>query len=164
VSAGRSTRGSASTTCGVDRDARPGSTITIANRDGDRTAVFAIELRAVSPHGQHRRAYEIHVGPDLFGQLVVAIDFGVIGTRGQRRVHLVADAGEVRTVVRWALRRRLTAPGRIGVPYRVIACYDPECWLELMGLRHTADHLLVTVPARHPPVNHPAALVHQQLR
>ncbi len=58
--------------------------MTIANHDGDRTAVFAIELRAVSPQGQHRRAYEIHVGPDLFGQLVVAIDFGVIGTRGQR--------------------------------------------------------------------------------
>ena len=65
--------------------------MTIANNDGDRTAVFAIELRAVSSQGQHRRAYEIHVGPDLFGQLVVAIDFGVIGTRGQRRVHVVAN-------------------------------------------------------------------------
>jgi hypothetical protein len=43
--------------------------------------VFAIELQAVSPHAQHRRAYEIHVSPDLFGQLVVTIDFGVIGAR-----------------------------------------------------------------------------------
>jgi hypothetical protein len=49
--------------------------------------VFAIELQAVSPQAQHRRAYEIHVGLDLFDQLVVTIDFGVIGTRGQRRVH-----------------------------------------------------------------------------
>jgi hypothetical protein len=134
--------------------------MTIANHDGDRTAVFAIELRAVSPQGQHHRAYEIHVGPDLFGQLVVAIDFGVIGTRGQHRVHLVADANEARAMVRRALRRRLTAPSRIGVPYRVIACYDPECWLARMGLQRTADHLVVAVPARHPPVNRPASAVH----
>jgi hypothetical protein len=133
--------------------------MTSANHDGDRTAVFAIELRAVSPHGRRRRAYEIHVEPDLFGQLVVALDFGVIGTRGQRRVHLVADADEARAVVRRVLCRRLTAPGRIGVPYRVIACYDPECWLALMGLQRTADRLLVTGPARHPPVNPPTAPV-----
>jgi hypothetical protein len=134
--------------------------MTSANYDGDRTAVFAVELRAMSPDSPRRRAYEIHVGPDLFGQLVVAIDFGVIGTRGQRQVHLVADAGEARTVVRRALRRRLTAPGRIGVPYRLVACYDPECWLALMGFQRTADHLLVTVPARHQPAGRPAAPVH----
>jgi hypothetical protein len=47
---------------------------------------------------------EIHVGPDLFGQLVVTINFGVIGTRGQRRVHLVADIVEAQAMVGWALR------------------------------------------------------------
>jgi hypothetical protein len=102
--------------------------------------VFAIELQAVSPHGQHRRAYEIHVGPDLFGQLVVTIDFCVIGARGQRRVHLVADIAEAQVVV----RRRLTAPRRIGVPYRVVACHDPGCWLVMMGFqadrRPLGDH------------------------
>ena len=60
--------------------------------------MFAIELQAVSPHAQHRRAYEIHVGLDLFGQLVVTIEFGVIGTHGQRRVHLVADIAEAQVV------------------------------------------------------------------
>jgi len=89
--------------------------------------VFAIELQAVSPHGQCRRAYEIQVDQDLFSQLVVTIDFGVIGARGQHQVHLVADIAEARAVVRRALRRRLTAPRRIGVPYRVVACHDPEC-------------------------------------
>ena len=87
--------------------------------------MFAIELQAVSPQAQHRRAYEIHVGQDLFGQLVVTIDFGVIGARSQRRVHLVADVAEAQVVVRQALRRRLSAPRRIGVPYQVIACHDP---------------------------------------
>src|SRR3712207_2108235 len=143
----RITRRPATTASGVDHSARSGSTMIIANHDGNRTAVFAIELRAVSPHGQHRRAYEIHVGPDLFGQLVVTLDFGVIGTRGQHRVHVVADADEAQAVVRRALPRRLTAPRRIGVPYRLVACHDPECWLALMGFQRTADRLLVTVPA-----------------
>jgi hypothetical protein len=98
------------------------------------TAVFAIELQAVSPQAQHRRAYEIHVDQDLFSQLVVTIDFGVIGARGQRRMHLVADIAEAQAMVRRALRRRLSAPRRIGVPYRVIACYDAGCWLAMMGL------------------------------
>jgi hypothetical protein len=117
--------------------------------------VFAIELQAVSPHGQRRRAYEIHVGSDLFGQLVVTIDFGVIGTRGQRRVHLVADIAEAQAVVRRALRRRISAPRRIGVPYRVVACHDAGCWLAMMGFQLVDDHLAVTVPALAEPINSP---------
>jgi hypothetical protein len=117
--------------------------------------VFAIELRAVSPQAQHRRAYEIHVGPDLFDQLVVAIDFGAIGARGQRRVHLVADIAEAQAVVRRALRRRLTAPHRIGVPYRVIACHDPGCWLAMMGFLLIDGHLAISVPALAEPINSP---------
>jgi hypothetical protein len=117
--------------------------------------VFAIELQAVSPHGQHRRAYEIHVGQDLFDQLVVTIDFGVIGARGQRRMHLVADIAEAQAMVRRALRRRLTADRRIGVPYRVVACYDPGCWLAMMGFQLINDHLAITVPALAEPINSP---------
>jgi hypothetical protein len=116
--------------------------------------VFAIELQAVSPHA-HQRAYEIHVGPDLFGQLVVAIDFGVIGTRGQRRVHLVADIAEAQVVVRRALRRHLTAPRQIGVPYRVIACHDPGCWLAMMRFQLIDNHLALTVPVLAEPINSP---------
>jgi hypothetical protein len=66
--------------------------------------------------------------------LVVTIDFGAIGTRGQRRVHSVTDIAEAQVVVRWAFRRRLSAPRRIGVPYRVIACCDAKCWLAMMEL------------------------------
>jgi hypothetical protein len=117
--------------------------------------VFAIELQAVSPQAQHRRAYEIHVGSDLFGQLVVTIDFGAIGARGQRRVHLVADIAEAQAVVRRALRRRLTAPHRIGVTYRVVACHDPECWLAMMGFQLVDDHLAITTPELAEPINSP---------
>jgi hypothetical protein len=90
------------TTSAVDGCVRHGSNNGVGNHARGTTAVFAIELQAVSPHGQRRRAYEIHVGPDLFGQLVVIINFGVIGTSGQRRVHLVADPTAARTVVRRA--------------------------------------------------------------
>jgi hypothetical protein len=83
------------------------------------------------------------------------IDFGVIGTRGQRRVHLVTDIAEAQGVVGWALRRRLTAPRRIGVPYRVIACHDPGCWLAMMGCQLIDGHLAVTVPALAESVDHP---------
>jgi hypothetical protein len=81
--------------------------------------------------------------------LVVTIDFCVIGARGQRRVHLVADIAEAQVVV----RRRLTAPRRIGVPYRVVACHDPGCWLVTMGFQLIDGYLAITVPALAEPVD-----------
>jgi hypothetical protein len=130
-------------------------TMVVGNHGRGTAAVFAIELQAVSPQAQHRRAYEIHVGSDLFGQLVVTIDFGAIGARGQRRVHLVADIAEAQAVVRRALRRRLTAPRRIGVTYRVVACHDPGCWLAMMGFQLVDDHLAITTPELAEPINSP---------
>ena len=115
--------------------------------------MFAIELQAISPQAQHRRAYEIHVDQDLFSHLVVTIDFGVIGTRGQHRVHLVTDIAEAQAVVRRALRRRLTAPRRIGVPYRVIACHDAAGWLAMMGFQLIDGYLTITVPELAEPIN-----------
>ena len=84
---------------------------------------------------------------------MVTIDFGAIGARGQRRMHLVADIAEAQAVVRRALRRRLTAPRRIGVTYRVVACHDPGCWLAMMGFQLVDDHLAITVPALTEPVD-----------
>ena len=130
-------------------------TMVVGNHGRGTAAVFAIELQAVSPQAQHRRAYEFHVGSDLFGQLVVTIDFGVIGARGQRRMHLVADIAEAQAMVRRALRRRLSAPRRIGVPYRVIACHDLGCWLAMMGLQLIDGHLANTVPTLVEPLDHP---------
>jgi hypothetical protein len=53
------------------------------------------------------------------------------------------------------LRRRLTAPRRIGVPYRVIACHDLECWLAMMGFQLIDSHLAITVPELAEPINSP---------
>jgi hypothetical protein len=57
-----------------------------------------MDLEITATNNTHHVATrcEIHVGSDLFGQLMVTIDFGVIGTRGQHRVHLVADIAEAR--------------------------------------------------------------------
>jgi hypothetical protein len=75
--------------------------------------------------------------------------------RGQRQVHLVADFTTARTVVRRALRRRLTAPRRIGVPHRVIAGHDPECRLAMMGFLLIDNHLAITVSVLAEPINSP---------
>ena len=85
----------------------------------------------------------------------MTIDFGVIGTRGQHRVHLVADIAEAQAAVRRALRRRLSAPRRIGVPYRVITCHDAGCWLAMMGFQLIDGHLGITTPVLAKPINSP---------
>jgi hypothetical protein len=62
---------------------------------------------------------EIHVGLDQFGQLVVTIDFGVIGTCGQHRVHLVTDIAEAQAVVSEegvASSAECSTPDRCAVP------------------------------------------------
>jgi len=65
---------------------------------------------------------------------------------------LVTGIAEAQVVVRRALRRRLTALRRIGVPYRVIGCYDAECWLAMMGFQLIDGHLATTVPALTEPI------------
>jgi hypothetical protein len=67
----------------------------------------------------------------------------------------VADIAEARIVVRRALHRRLTAPCRIGVPYRVIACHDPGCWLAMMGFQLIDNHLAIIMQAPAEPINSP---------
>ena len=61
-------------------------------------------------------------------------------------MHLVTDIAEAQAVVRRTLRRRLTTPRRIGVPYRVMGCYDAGCWLAMMGFQLIDGHLAITVP------------------
>ena len=58
-------------------------------------------------------------------------------------------------MVRRALRRRLSAPRRIGVLYRVIACHDPGCWLAMMGFLLIDNHLVITVSVLAEPINSP---------
>jgi hypothetical protein len=107
-------------------------------------AAFALILHAQTPDGHHRRAWELHMVRDLLGDLVIEVLFGRIEAEGCNRLRMpVRDEGEARDVVRQLVRRRMSAPLRIGAPYRVIACRDPDGWLERAGIKVLGEWVAV---------------------
>jgi hypothetical protein len=89
---------------------------------------FRIVLEAKNPDRRCFRQYRVEAGTDLFGTWVVEISYGRIGTVGRSRCFVVRDEGEARRLAQSILKRRATAPRRIGVPYRVRELIDPEGW------------------------------------
>ncbi|AKH44313.1 putative DNA-binding WGR domain protein [Altererythrobacter atlanticus] len=81
---------------------------------------FAVHLRAVDPARNVARRYEIVATAGLFGEIIVQVDWGRIGTRGQSRRLSFPSEGEAGDYVRTLLRRRNTAHRRIGVAYREV--------------------------------------------
>ncbi len=65
----------------------------------------------------HHRRYEIRLGRDLFGEWTVSLNYGRTGRGGQEIRHTGPDPVQLQRVIRESLRRRLTAPGRIGCKY-----------------------------------------------
>ena len=80
-----------------------------------------IGLEAKEPEANRLRSWQVEAGPDLFGVWTVKVCFGRIGTVGRTVRHDFASEAEVQSFVRAKLRRRRTAPRRIGVAYRAIA-------------------------------------------
>jgi hypothetical protein len=78
--------------------------------------------------GHNTQENRVEAGTDLFGVWVVEISYGRIGTAGRSRSYLVRDEGEARRLAQSILKRRATAPRRIGVPYRVRELIDPAGW------------------------------------
>ena len=66
--------------------------------------------------------------------------------------------------MRQALHRRLTAPRRIGIPYRVIACHDPQCCLVMMRFQLIDSHLAMAVQALTEPISFPCRQPEYQWR
>ena len=89
---------------------------------------FRITLEARNPARRCSRQYRVEAGTDLFGVWVVEISYGRIGTAGRSRSYVVRDEGEARHLAQSILKRRATAPRRIGVAYRVRELIDPEGW------------------------------------
>ncbi|HMB08403.1 MAG TPA: hypothetical protein VKP69_32315, partial [Isosphaeraceae bacterium] len=58
----------------------------------------------------------------------VEIGYGRIGSAGRSRRYVVRDKEEARRLVQIILKRRATAPRRIGVAYLVRELLDPEEW------------------------------------
>ena len=97
-------------------------------------------LEAHNLEQNHHRLYQITVGRDLLDDWTVAIHFGRTG-QGGREIRFVSPKPEdMRAVIRDRLHRRLSAPKRIGCPYRLTALstapgFDAAAWLAKGGHR-----------------------------
>ena len=96
--------------------------------------LFACFLEARLPTANLARAYRIVVSEDLFGQYTVDVTFGRIGTYGTAKRYTVTEIAAVRAKLRQLLKRRLTAPRRLGVAYCCRSLFDPHGWLAEDGL------------------------------
>jgi hypothetical protein len=87
-------------------------------------------------HGErdHHRRYEIAVGRDLLDDWTVAIRYGRTGQGGREIRYAGPVAEPMQAIVRDRLRRRLSAPRRIGCSYRLTRLstapgFDAGAWL-----------------------------------
>ena len=83
--------------------------------------LLRITLEARNLERGLHRSYTVQLGRDLLGAWVVSITYGRGGVAGQMKSYPFDDLETARKRVKAALKRRLSAPGRIGVPYVVQA-------------------------------------------
>lgn len=96
--------------------------------------LLTISFEAHNAELNHHRRYEITVGRDLFDDWNVSIRYGRIGQHGHTKRFAGPRDDEMKAVIRDRLRRRLSAPKRIGCPYRMTslntaAGFDVAAWL-----------------------------------
>jgi hypothetical protein len=96
--------------------------------------LLTVAFEAHNPEENHHRRYEVTLGRDLLDDWTVAIRYGRAGQGGRELRYAAADAREIRSIIRDRLRRRLSAPKRIGCPYRLTAFnaapgFDASAWL-----------------------------------
>jgi predicted DNA-binding WGR domain protein len=89
-----------------------------------------ITLEARSSARRCFRAYEIAAGTDLFGAWLVEMSYGRIGTMGRAKVRSFTTAEDAQAQLHECLRKRATAPRRIGVAYGVRRVLRCEEWRE----------------------------------
>lgn len=80
-----------------------------------------VRLEAVDTKRNMARAYEIHAAPDLFGATIVELAWGRIGTRGQSLTRSFSNVADATRYLRKIIARRMSAPKRLGVPYRIVS-------------------------------------------
>jgi WGR domain len=100
---------------------------------------FRITLEARNPARGCLRHYRVEAGTDLFGVWVVEISYGRIGTVGRSRSFVVRDEAQARRLAQSILKRRATAPRRIGVAYHILELIDPGGWVGSSGSVGTAE-------------------------
>lgn len=82
----------------------------------------------------HHRRYQITLGRDLLDDWTVAIRYGRTGQGGQEKRYASPNPEAMQAIVKDRLRRRLSAPKRIGCPYRMTVFsaasgFDSAGWL-----------------------------------
>ena len=80
---------------------------------------FAIHLEACDPERNIWRSYSITGGQDLFGDWIVAMNYGRVGARDTTKTVVLPDEAETRRYVQKCLKKRESAPKRIGIDYKV---------------------------------------------
>jgi len=96
--------------------------------------LLTIGFEAHYDERNHHRRYEIVIGRDLLDAWTVSIRYGRTGQSGQEQRFACPKADEARAIIRDRLRRRLSAPRRIGCPYRLTRLssapgFDTSAWL-----------------------------------
>jgi hypothetical protein len=96
--------------------------------------LLTVAFEAHNAELNHHRRYQITVGRDLLDDWTISICHGRSGQGGQMKRFVSSQAEEVKAVIRDRLRRRLSAPKRIGCPYRLAAFsaapgFDAAAWL-----------------------------------
>jgi predicted DNA-binding WGR domain protein len=79
-----------------------------------------IDLVAIASARNIRRRYAIVISYDLFGHVVVELNWGRIDTRGQGRTLSFPKHEEAHRFVEAVLKRRGSAKKRLGVAYRCV--------------------------------------------
>ena len=96
--------------------------------------LLTLTLEAHHPAGNCHRWYEVRIGRDLLGDWTLCLAYGRTGQAGQRLRLAGPEADRLKARVRDHLLRRLSAPRRLGCPYRVTGLVaaegcDPTEWL-----------------------------------
>jgi len=71
---------------------------------------FAIHLEACDPARNIWRSYSITAGQDLFGDWIVAMNYGRIGSRGTTKRVLLSDEAEIAVMCKNALKSEKMRP------------------------------------------------------
>ena len=91
---------------------------------------LSIKLEARSAMHRCFRAYQIDVDTDLFGVWLVEMSYGRIGGLGRSKIRSFTTIEGAQAQVHACLRKRATAPRRIGVAYRVRGRTRCEQWCQ----------------------------------
>ena len=96
--------------------------------------LLTVAFEAHNAEKNHHRRYQMTLGRDLLDDWTVAICYGRTGQAGREIRYAASQEETMRAIIRDRLRRPLSAPKRIGCPYRLAAFsaapgFDAEAWL-----------------------------------